>query len=190
MKRTLPLVLIAMLMPAAPALAADYETTRHKLKSTRTFDGVPCVRYAWTFEDGKLHSCFLAEPMEIAGHRLPEGTHAHFDPEGRLEMCFLGKDTRLEGQVCRGHGHGYMTTFHPNGRLRLCWLKQAGEIQGVPCQRATFLTDLIGASSGVYFHDNGQLKGCEVSRVFTMEGRSFAKGDRVQLKADGTLPGR
>ena len=159
--------------------------TRRKLDSRETIGGLSCIRYAWTDADARLQSCFLDEAAEVAGHLLPGGTRIHFDDGGKINYCFLGRDTKVEGHMCRGKGHGYMTSFHPNGRLRLCWLAASAEIQGVPCRRATFLADLIGESVGVYFHPDGSLTGCELYRKLTVEGRTFRKGYRIELNPGG-----
>ena len=129
----------------------------------------------------------LASPETIQGHALPEGTRVSVDVEGNLDICFLGRDTDLEGHLCRGKGHNYMTGFHPNGRLRLCWLRNPETIQGVPCRRATFINDVFGPSVGVAFHPDSSLAGCKLDRDATIEGRAFKSGERVEFDNHGNL---
>ena len=123
----------------------------------------------------------------IQGHRLPPGTRVRLDIAGNLDVCFLGRDTELEGHLCRGQGHDYMTGFHPNGRLRLCWLKKPERIQDIPCRRATFFNDVFGPGVGVEFHPDGSLAGCKLDSDVTMEGRVFEAGERIEFDPEGNL---
>ena len=123
----------------------------------------------------------LENSETIQGHALPAGTRIKLDRDGNLDICFLGRDTKLEGHICRGADHNYMTGFHPNGRLRLCWLKEAEMIQGVPCRWATFSKNVFDPTVGVYVHPDGSLAGCKLDRDFTMEGRMFKSGQTIEL---------
>jgi len=130
----------------------------------------------------------LLESSEtIQGHILPAGTRVSLDNVGNLGICFLGRDTELEGHLCRGAGHNYMTGFHSNGRLRLCWLKEPETIQGVPCRRATFFNDAFGPTVGVMFHADGSLAGCKLDRDFTVDRREFRSGERIEFSRNGNL---
>ena len=100
--------------------------------------------------------------------------------------------TDIEGYQCRGHGHDFMTTFHPDGRLKLCWMPENRDIQGVPCAAFSFWADIFGNPSGVYFHANGSLAECRLSRDVTVGGVRFRKNDRIVLDASRqpTAPAR
>ncbi len=130
---------------------------------------------------------YLERPETIQGHALPAGTRVALDGAGNLDICFLGRDTELEGHLCRGQGHNYMTGFHPGGRLRLCWLRNPETIGGVPCRRATFLNDAFGPSVGVAFHPDGSLAGCKLDRDFTVQGRELKSGVRIEFDRNGSL---
>ena len=129
----------------------------------------------------------LVRSETIQGHALPAGTRIEFDRDGNMDICFLGRDTKLAGHLCRGGGHSYMTLFHPNGRLRLCWLKEAEMIRNIPCRRATFFNDVFGPTVGVQFHPDGSLAGCKLDRDFTVEGRMFQSGQRIEFDRTGNL---
>ncbi|MBD3869410.1 MAG: hypothetical protein IFK94_14915 [Acidobacteria bacterium] len=129
----------------------------------------------------------LLNPEVMEGHRLPTGTRVRLDDAGNLDVCFLGLDTELEGHLCRGQGHGYMTGFHPNGRLRLCWLKNPELIQDIPCRKATFFNDAFGPTVGVEFYPDGSLAGCKLDRDITVEGREIKRGERVEFDRNRNL---
>jgi hypothetical protein len=85
-----------------------------------------------------------------------------------------------------------MTRFHPNGQLKTAWLAEDRVIQGIPCARFRFLSALMGWVAGdkngsTGFHENGQLRQCELSRNHTIAGQRFRRGDAVRFDADGNL---
>jgi len=95
------------------------------------------------YRDGKLRSCTLAREDTLSGQPLPAGTVVHLTNEGHLDWCFLQQDTEIQGHLCRGKGHGFMTGFHPNGRLRIAWLARDEIIQGIPCAQYRFLSSVM-----------------------------------------------
>jgi hypothetical protein len=119
------------------------------------------------------------------------GTGIHFTPSGVFDWCFLQEDTEIQGYLCRGDGHGFMTMFHPNGQIQTAWLARDQVIQGVPCAKFRFLSavfnPLHGKNGNTSFHDNGQLAYCELSENFTIEGQKFRRGDAVKFDQDGKL---
>ncbi|MCK5565329.1 MAG: hypothetical protein KAJ07_08790 [Planctomycetes bacterium] len=117
---------------------------------------------------------------------LPEGTIIFRRTEDEI-ICFLPQDTEIQGLVCRGDGHDWQTVFYTNGKLALAWLAETTEIQGVPCMAASFLREVFGGSSGVRFHDNGNLSRCKLAKNFTIEGRAFKKGDHLSFDREGKL---
>ena len=44
--------------------------------------------------------------------------------------CFLQKNTEIQGHLCRGDGHDFMTSFYSNGQLRYCELSENITIEG------------------------------------------------------------
>lgn len=117
---------------------------------------------------------------------LPEGTVIH-SRRGNEIICFLPRNTEVQGLMCRGSGHNWQTVFYTNGKLALAWLAQTEEIQGVPCMAASFLREVFGGSSGVRFHDNGNLSRCKLAKNFTIEGHAFKKGDHVSFDRERRL---
>ncbi|UCG63009.1 MAG: hypothetical protein JSV52_06935 [Candidatus Zixiibacteriota bacterium] len=142
--------------------------------------GVSCMEGVQYYENGSIRSCRLARADTLSGQPLPLGTTVHFSADGKMDRCFLPEDTRIQGHLCKGHGHGWTTGFHPNGKLRLAWLAEDEVIQGIPCAKAGFL-----AQVGTEFYDNGKLKRCKLATDATIEGHSFEKGSVVNLNRDG-----
>ena len=127
-----------------------------------------------------------AEDQDDRPSFLPEGTIICSRTKDRI-ICFLPQDTEVQGLVCRGGGHDWQTVFYTNGKLALAWLAETTEIQGVPCMKASFLEELFGGSSGVHFHDNGNLSRCKLAKNFTIEDRAFKKRDQVNFDRKGRL---
>jgi len=83
----------------------------------------------------------------------------------------------------RGERTKYQACFHPNGWLRFGNLKEPTIIQGVPCEKSTRKIWLTKGPSGIYFHDNGRLKGCRLSR----DVQSFKKHKRIEIDREGNV---
>jgi hypothetical protein len=190
MRRASALTAVVLVLASfAPAFSAS-ATTKRSLDAPETIQGVRCARTAWLTADGRLDGCFLAEEQTVDGRSLPAGTRIGLDAEGHLDTAFLPGTTEIDGHMCRGGGHDFMTRFHPGGALRLCWLANDEEIQGVPCGRSTIPGEIWrglfgGEKAGVSFHPDGKLASCRSSRGFTLAGRSYEKGTRVELDAAG-----
>ncbi len=156
---------------------------------------ISCVGSVEYYQNGKLTSCTLGREDTLSGQPLPAGTVVHLTSDGYLDWCFLKQNTEIQGHLCRGEKDGFMTGFHPNGQLKTAWLAQDEIIQGIPCARFQFLSALLGwiedsgkdGSTG--FYENGQLRYCELSESFTIEGQRFRKGDAVRFNRDGQLVG-
>lgn len=154
--------------------------------------GVPCTGGIEYYKNGNLEHCSLARDDTLSGQPLAAGTGVHFTEDGTFEWCFLRETTEIQGYLCRGQGHGFMTRFHPNGQLRTAWLAEDQVIQGIPCARFRFLSALMGWVAGdkngsTRFHENGQLKYCELSENTTIAGQRFRRGDAVRFDPDGQL---
>jgi hypothetical protein len=149
--------------------------------------GISCVGPVEYYQNGNLTSCTLGREDTLSGQPLAPGTVVHFTPEGYMDWCFLQQDTEIQGHLCRGEGHGFMTGFHPNGQLRTAWLAQDEIIQGVPCAKYRFMSILFGGGDGTYFDDKGQLRSCTLSKNMTIEGHNLKKGDKVRFDSDGKL---
>ena len=154
--------------------------------------GISCVGSVEYYQNRKLTSCTLGREDTLSGQPLPAGTVVHFTPEGYLDWCFLQQNTVIQGHLCRGSGHEFMTGFHPNGRIKTAWLAEDQVIQGIPCAKFQFLSALLGWVAGdkdgsTGFHENGLLRYCELSENFTIEGQRFRRGDAVWFDKDGKL---
>ena len=139
------------------------------------------------YRNGKLKSCTLARDDTLSGQPLQAGTVVHLTEDGKLDWCFLQQDTEIQGHMCRGETHGFMTGFHPNGQLRTAWLARDEVIQGIPCAKSRFLSSIFGGGDATRFHVNGQLSFCTLSDDITIEGHVFKKGDTVRLDDLGKL---
>ncbi len=118
---------------------------------------------------------------------LPAGAVIHKRTENKI-YCFLPQDTKIQGLLCRGdENNGWETAFYTNGNLAVAWLAQPAEIGGVPCASANFWTELLGGSAVVYFHENGKLARCKLSRDANIQGHNFEKGDIVRFDTDGIV---
>lgn len=149
--------------------------------------GVPCTGYIDFYKNGKLESCTLARDDTISGQPLPAGTVVHFKPDSVFDWCFLQQTTEIQGHLCRGQSHGFMTGFHPNGQLKTAWLAEDEVIQEIPCAKFRFLSVIFGGGDGTYFHENGKLKFCTLSEDFTIDGRELERGDHLRFDEEGKL---
>lgn len=149
--------------------------------------GVPCTGMIDTFSNGNLESCTLARDTTVGGQELPAGTVVVFTPEGDFDWCFLPRETRIQGHLCRGSGHNFMTAFHPNGVLRVAWLAEDEVVDGIPCARFRFMATIFGGGGGTHFHDNGRLQSAALAEDFVIEGRSFKRYAVIELDPQGRL---
>jgi hypothetical protein len=75
--------------------------------------------------------------------------------------------------------------------LRTAWLAEDQVIQGIPCAKFRFLSAVFNPIHNKHgntsFHENGQLRYCELSENFTIEGQRFRRGDAVRFDQNGKL---
>ncbi|RKX26212.1 MAG: hypothetical protein DRP45_04100 [Candidatus Zixiibacteriota bacterium] len=163
------------------------QTVDQVSKEYTEIEGIAAVGPFDYYRDGKLQSCTLARLDTLSGQPLPAGTVVHLTRDGALDWCFLQQDTEIQGHLCRGESHGFMTGFHPNGQLKTAWLARDEVIQGIPCAKFRFMSSLFGGGDATRFYDNGQLSFCTLSEDATIEGQKFEKGDPVRFDENGTL---
>ena len=149
--------------------------------------GISCTGSVEYYKDGKVKSCTLGRDDTLSGQPLPAGTVANLRPDGSLHWCFLQENTVIQGHLCSGSGHGFMTCFHPNGTLETAWLAQDEVIQGIPCAKYRFMSSLFGGGERTLFHENGRLRYCALSDTITIEGQHLKKGDDVRFDKEGKL---
>lgn len=182
MKQLLFFLLLLVYLPLAFAELSG-GLTKIKLEEPGEIEGIPCKTEALLYPDGRLEGCLLSRDAVVAGHTFPEGSWPYFDPPGVLKCVFLKHDYEVQGYLLRGEGHHYQTCFHPNGWLRFGNLKEPAVIQGVPCEKSTPGIWVSRGPSGVYFHDNGRLKGCRLSKGV----HSFKKHKWIEIDRDGSV---
>ena len=152
---------------------------------------VSCSNKIEYYQNGNIEFCTLSSEDTLSGQPLPGGTGVHFTEDGVFNWCFLQQDTRIQGNLCRGGGHDFMTAFHPNGQLRTSWLAVDEIIQGIPCSKFRFLSAVFvgihGNTGQTSFYENGQLRYCELSKKIIIEGKPYRKRDAVRFNSDGKL---
>ena len=152
---------------------------------------VSCSNKIEYYQNGNIEFCTLSREDTLSGQPLPVGTGVHFTEEGVFNWCFLQQDTRIQGRLCRGGGHDFMTAFHPNGQLKTSWLAEDEVIQGIPCSKFRFLSAVFvgihGKTGQTSFYENGQLRYCELSKKIIIEGKPYRKRDAVRFNSDGKL---
>jgi hypothetical protein len=152
--------------------------------------GISCTGSVEYYQGGKLKSCTLGRDDTVSGQPLAAGTIVNLTPEGDLDWCFLQEDTMIQGHLCRGSSHGFMTGFHPNGKLKTAWLARDEVIQGIPCAKFSFMSGLFGGGERTLFDEKGRLRYCRLSRATTIDGQTFKKGDEVRFDKDGKVVGK
>jgi hypothetical protein len=158
-------------------LASDAVIQRFELPAGSRVDLLP---------SGQLSGFRLGREAEIGNARLPAGATIGVRPDGQVGHVFLPYDMEIQGHLCLGRGHDWMTTFHPNGKLELAWLAHEEVIQSVPCAKASFWGELHGGA-GVNFWPDGSLRHCRAAHRATIQGVTFGAGDQIWLDAQGRV---
>ncbi len=152
---------------------------------------VSCSNEIEYYPNDYIEFCILAREDTLSGEIFPSGTGIHFSENGIFDWCFLQQDTNIQGHLCRGNGHNFMTSFHPNGKLKTCWLADDELIQGIPCSKFRFISAIFvsfhGKSGQTSFHENGELQYCELSENLIIEGKPYNKTDAVRFDHAGDL---
>jgi hypothetical protein len=104
-----------------------------------------------------------------------------------LDWCFLEEDTMIQGHLCLGSGHNYMTGFHPNGKLKTAWLAQNETIDRIPCAKFRFLSSWFGGGDRTTFHDSGRLQFCTLATAAAIQGTEYAKNTRISFDPGGKV---
>ena len=152
---------------------------------------IACSDEAEYYQNGYIEFCTLAREYTLSGQILPAGTGVHFSENGVFDWCFLQQDTDIQGHLCRGSGHNFMTNFYPNGQLKTGWLANDEIIQSIPCSKFRFMSAIFasfhGKSGQTSFHENGALQYCELSENMIIEGNSYKKTAAVRFDLEGNL---
>lgn len=101
-----PLFSLAIFVAASLlAVAAPPETQRKHLDRPTVIQGYSCAKgSAWFFADGRLERCFLARETDLGGAHIPAGSILVLRPGGELSGMMLKRDTVLGGVRCSGGG--------------------------------------------------------------------------------------
>ena len=154
---------------------------------------VSCSTEIEYYQNDNIEFCTLSREDTLSGQPFPSGTGVHFTAEGIFDWCFLQQDTKIQGHLCRGGGHDFMTIFHSNGQLRTAWLAENEVIQGIPCSKFRFISAVFvgihGKTGQTSFYENGQLRYCELSENMIIEGKLYRKKDAVRFNPNGKLVG-
>jgi len=175
----------------AQAKPAREPLTRKRLSVPTEIQGYPCAAdYAWFFGDGKLQQCAVWRDILFGEISIPAQSWINLNHDGSPWFVFLARDTPIHGYICKGGGplgprEGAMTALYPGGQLNTCWLAADSVVDGIPCVHASMWADAFGGGSGTYFHENGGLKSCKLSRDAVVGDRAFRRGDRIQLDRAG-----
>ncbi len=162
-------------------------STALKAGEITMIQGVACTQRIERYANGKLEFCSLARDQAISGQQLPASTGVHFTPEGIFDWCFLQQDTQIQGHLCRGSGHNFITGFYPDGKLRGVYQAEDEVIDDVPCSRFRFPQVFFSHGGGTSFHENGRLKSAVLSRESMIQGHRFRRGKVIYLDAAGKL---
>lgn len=149
--------------------------------------GIPATGIIERYSDGTLKLCTLAREDTISGQPLASGTVVAFEPDSTMKWCFLQQPTEIQGHLCKGSGHNFMTGFYPSGQLRLAWLDRDEVIDGIPCAAFRFMSNIFGGGDGTHFHANGRLAETTLSKDFEIDGQLFKKGTVVRFDSLGNL---
>lgn len=177
-----PLAALCVSLPCA-LQAQEPGGTRIKLAKDTVLGAVHCAptgkAYAVIHPNGIVDECPLARDTVIDGHALPRGTWIQLNPDAMLIHAWLPRDVELQGVPCKGTGYkGWSVRFHADGHLSLCFLSRDVVLDGVPCLGGSFLRELRG-STHVTLDATGRLRSCRLSRAATIDGKTYAKGARI-----------
>lgn len=148
---------------------------------------VTCEGHISYYPNGNLRSCTLGAIDTLSGQALPKGTVVAFTSDGVFDFAFLQQPTEIQGVLCKGEGHGFQTLFYPNGKLKIAWPAKEQTIQNIPVAEYSWMADVFGDGSNLTFWENGQLKRARLSAPITRDGKSFAKGDYIELDSSGAV---
>lgn len=138
-----------------------------------------CIKWIHFYEDGCLRRFTIAEPDTFSGIAFPEKSTLFLTQDEKLEKCWFGKKTDLNGLPLIGGFRNITITFHDNGQISCCFLRKTHTIQGLPCEK--------GVVSPVFFYPSGMLKRCTIGEKTEIQNMLLRKGSVVDLNEDGRI---
>lgn len=125
------------------------------------------------YPDGTLKRCSLASPTDVSGFVCQESTE--FYEDGKFKGCKLAASKNVNGVDVRAQD---WITIYKSGTLKRVQLTSSGKLKGLPCKG--FFN---------YFHENGQLKQCEIADATKIDGQDVATGTLVCFDDKGKRAG-
>lgn len=157
---------------------ANGQMQRAYLIEPTDVESLPCQRWCWWYDDGRIDNVELSRDLVLQGCDFPAGSRIFFDREGRLAHAWLSRDSLIDGHLCRG-GMKIDTAFHPNGRVKAFFPRRTTEIDGVPCTASVF--------HPIYLHPDGTLRQCKLAEDMTRGGETIEKGSVVVFDEAGRV---
>ncbi len=145
---------------SACTLAADWSIGKLKCRKDRLLELHP---------DGALKRCSLVGPTDVSGFGCQENTELYED--GKFKGCKLTASKTVNGIDVRADD---WITVYKSGTLKRVQLNNPAKLKGLPCKG--FFN---------YFHENGQLKKCELADVAKIDEQEVPAGTLVCLDDKG-----
>ncbi len=143
---------------------------------------------------GRLISCLLSEEWKPGRYTCKKGYMVGLHPNGSLKTCSFATPTDVDGFRCQEQ-----TELYDNGKFKRCKLGAAKTVNGVDLRVGDWITVYksgavkrveLGLIPGKlkdysckgymnYFHENGQLKKCELAASAKIDGAEVAGGTFV-----------
>jgi hypothetical protein len=143
--------------------------------------------------NGKLKRCLLDKPYKSGPYTCSAGKMYEAQADGSLKGCYLQSAVTVSGVSCKDG-----LDLYPDGKLRRCKVEADKTIGDVSIKTGDWLT--LFASGAVkrlevgaakrelkkgftckgylnYFHENGQLKKCELGEPATVNGKPAKVGE-------------
>ncbi len=149
------------------------------LKEEAVVEGFTCKEWIHYYEDGSLRRFTIVEPDTFDGIFFPKKSTLFLTEDQKLEKCWFGKKTTLQGLPIYGGFRNITITFHENGNIACCFLSKKHEIQGIPCKN--------GVVNPVFFYPSGKLKRCTVGRSVAIQEVLLKPGTIVDLNEEGRI---
>jgi hypothetical protein len=154
-----------------------------RLKTDTRIGGRPCAKgWLHLHPNGVPAGFTAARAIDLPRLQIPAGTWVKQNEAGVVTVCAFPRDLTVQGHDCRGTGGptGVQAAFYPDGALKQFYPPRATRIDGVPCDRG-----LLRGS--IELHANGRLKSALLSEDLARDGRTYPKGTRVTLDAEGRV---
>jgi hypothetical protein len=120
--------------------------------------------------NGVLRECTAKDTVSLDGFTCRETVLLYSD--GRLKRCRLSEGRRVSPQV-ETHERDLLTLY-PAGALKELAFADRAKVKGFACKL-------------VVFHEDGQVKRCDLTEVTKVQGATFRSGDSVCFDDKGKV---